>query len=71
MLNNDLEKNLKPCPFCGGKNIQYETKTRDLGVDEILECRIFCTQCGAEIYAAGLPCVARAAKKWNRRAGKE
>lgn len=54
---------LKPCPFCGNKEIVYMQYQHDAG----LRWKVFCLGCAAEIdpgYAQD-KCVVR--DKWNRR----
>ena len=48
---------LKPCPFCGSKNIREFQSPDDMGFVECSKCR-----------AATIGYVERAANIWNRRA---
>lgn len=56
-MNNNIE--LKPCPFCGGMNLYYETG-RFFGVE--------CADCGGKIVGA-YRTVEEAADAWNTRKG--
>lgn len=56
-MNNDIK--LKPCPFCGGMNLYYETG-RLFGVE--------CADCGGKIVGA-YRTEEEAADAWNTRKG--
>ncbi len=53
-----MDKQLKPCPFCGGENIKLELE------DEYDVWRVMCWRCNATIQIEGKE---KAIKKWNRR----
>ncbi len=56
-----MSKELKPCPFCGGRAKVY--KGHSLYADKIPTC-IFCTKCGAQTLLCRLE---QAPKLWNTR----
>lgn len=61
------EIKLKPCPFCGGSDIN--TCTTDFGdADGPLYVCVECYDCNASVYAEFEE---TAVAKWNRRARKE
>ena len=57
-----MSEQLKPCPFCGSKNVQLE----DLGYPP----HVYCEDCAARITGRGYgeDGEADAIKSWNRRA---
>ena len=56
-----MESELKPCPFCGGKEVLWQNNYQPYSV--------FCRDCHATIESKGdkLLCLA----KWNRRVSRE
>lgn len=59
---------LKPCPFCGGENVNY-TPTDEQNYDDHLEGFIWCHGCNFTSDVFLDPEIAAA--KWNRRADNE
>lgn len=60
-----MEK-LKPCPFCGGKNIHVEYEVDDYGYER--GSYICCYDCLASFYQQEACCDEDNIKAWNRRA---
>lgn len=65
-----MNKELKPCPFCGG---EAETEGQINQTNQNLRVIVFCKECGAQMYRYGTIAVAEsvemnAIKAWNRRA---
>lgn len=59
------EKELKPCPFCGGEAKIYKTKTTSL-TDTLIPCYfVFCKQCCCQTQYSKTE--NEAISKWNRR----
>lgn len=60
-----MNKELKPCPFCGKKAETHE---------DIYYCKIKCSECGAESgivrVSARYCAVDKVTEAWNRRAEK-
>ena len=66
-----MPKELKPCPFCGSRDISKKT--------ELADCTIWCNDCGVRIsrwlYCGKYDCLAdaeedlgtKAVMAWNRR----
>ena len=65
---------LKPCPFCGGKDIRLLTS--------MFDCDIWCSNCGASVFREARKthnCIAenkkdaqtKAVRAWNRRVDNE
>jgi len=63
-----MPNELKPCPFCGSKNVTY-IPIEDQNFDDHLEGFIMCSGCDftSDVYLD--PEIA--AKKWNRRVDDE
>ncbi|MBQ7516394.1 MAG: Lar family restriction alleviation protein [Schwartzia sp.] len=62
-----MSEELKPCPFCGGRDLQL---VRALSTGRyVVECR----GCRKQVYLNSVECMDRgnAIKAWNRRAGDE
>ena len=62
-----MDKQLKPCPFCGGNFAEY-----DLYVDEYVIEKQYTVVCNAQKGGCGASCgysytKRDAKKKWNRR----
>ena len=59
------EQNLKPCPFCGCKNIVVRKYTAIAGTHYYAQCDQTNGGCGAEIQS----CISKkyAVEAWNRR----
>ena len=58
---------LKPCPFCGNKDISHELDVKRMQGSRTVIFQIRCTRCGIELVELGASCVDRAIRKWNRR----
>lgn len=59
---------LKPCPFCGGTDINTRERSHSVRDNET-EVRLWCDRCGASTeFRDNLE---KAAKAWNRRADNE
>jgi Lar family restriction alleviation protein len=57
-----MTEELKPCPFCGNKNEDYEHELNG-------EDRRFCYSCGhCGAKAPGGDCIHEAVEEWNKRA---
>lgn len=54
-----MKNKLKPCPFCGSKNLHYQKPFGTYRGSSVV-----CIDCGATINAQG----DKAVDKWNRRA---
>lgn len=59
-MHREMEKQLKPCPFCGGK-----PEIRDTYCYHAFA--IHCTKCSAGIGNVGTDTLEKAVKLWNRR----
>ena len=61
MQEQEVEEQLKPCPFCGGKpKVIIE---EDFAGDQ-LYYHVWCRECGIQLWAASRSVLL---KKWNRR----
>ena len=59
-LHREIEKTLKPCPFCGGR-----AEIRDTYCYAAFA--IHCTKCSAGVGNVGTGTLEKAVKLWNRR----
>ena len=57
-----MTKNLKPCPFCGGKAAVHELETRTSSIGGYY---VICTKCLTSSNNYSTPEIA--AERWNRR----
>ena len=59
-------KELKPCPFCGGKAVLHEYKTyKDHAM--VYQYYVACRDCGTENPALGVNSAEEAERRWNHR----
>lgn len=58
-----MEKNLKPCPFCGSENIRIGSRPYSFGTDIYIKCNI----CQAKIQICEEYGEEELEKRWNRR----
>ena len=71
----DQKETLKPCPFCGGRNLELNfdmSKSGPYGEKQFI-CEVRCLKCGAKLASYGWnadPCIAKqdAIRQWNSRA---
>ncbi len=58
-MNNEL----KPCPFCGNKDVTMGSRGNSLGIDIYIRC-----ECGAKIQICEEYGEEELIKRWNSRA---
>lgn len=58
-----MPNKLKPCPFCGSKNLYYQ-KPCHFGSPGVVLSSVCCCNCSAEVTGKGNEAV----NLWNRRA---
>jgi Lar family restriction alleviation protein len=70
MTEDPRLKELKPCPFCGGKaNYDFEKSDRDPGYGKpLIDWEVYCMDCFACVSATS---ERRAKELWNRRVASE
>lgn len=61
-----MENKLKPCPFCGSKDLYYQ-KPCHFGTNGYVSSSVICCNCSAEVTGKNNEAV----DKWNRRASEE
>lgn len=57
----------KPCPFCGGRDLDIQTSTED---SEGIPMNVICNDCGARgpwLYVPDVDCEALAYREWDKR----
>lgn len=58
---------LKPCPFCGSRDIVYEEYAHKAGN----RWMVWCTECLATVDTGCAQSMGQAQEKWNRRTNNE
>lgn len=62
-----FEERLKPCPHCGGENIQSGSRENTFGIDIYIKC----DNCGAKVQICSEFGEDELIRRWNRRAKDE
>ena len=60
-INMKIEAELKPCPFCGCKHIEFNTPQ----IDPQIHYQVYCVKCGCGTM--GYPDKVKVIKIWNTR----
>lgn len=60
-----MTNNLKPCPFCGNKNVKYHT---GIGIQEAYDVGdfVYCNQCAARFVFGNFD-LDKTVEQWNKR----